>query len=76
MTATEGGGNPGCAVSAGCALIWAMSVGALGVVALLLRAVMSLAGLTTPREIPRGARPDRNSGRLRHRKAAASRPND
>jgi hypothetical protein len=31
------------------ALIWALSVGALGLVALLLRAIMSAAGLTTPR---------------------------
>ena len=31
------------------ALIWALSVGALAVVALILRGVMSAAGLTTPR---------------------------
>jgi hypothetical protein len=31
------------------ALIWALSVGALAVVALILRAIMSAAGLTTPR---------------------------
>ncbi len=31
------------------AVIWALSVGALGVVALILRAIMSAAGLTTPR---------------------------
>jgi hypothetical protein len=31
------------------ALIWALSVGALGVVALILRAIMSAAGLTIPR---------------------------
>ncbi len=31
------------------ALIWALSVAALGVVALILRAIMSAAGLTTPR---------------------------
>ena len=31
------------------ALIWALSVGALALVALILRAVMSAAGLTTPR---------------------------
>jgi hypothetical protein len=31
------------------ALIWALSVGALAIVALILRAIMSAAGLTTPR---------------------------
>ncbi len=31
------------------ALIWGLSVGALAVVALILRAIMSAAGLTTPR---------------------------
>jgi hypothetical protein len=30
------------------ALIWALSVGALAIVALILRAIMSVAGLTTP----------------------------
>ena len=49
MTATEGGGKLWLRRFGWLALIWAMSVGALGVVALLLRAVMSLAGLTTPR---------------------------
>ncbi len=49
MTTADGGAKLWLRRIGWLALIWAMSVGALGVVALALRAIMSLAGLTTPR---------------------------